>query len=96
MVSAKPAQGAEPVQCSGAAKIKPPFEMGVDNFENETGEYVISLDVKNKDSMTDFSIGDKVAVYYDGYIAESYPMQINTVYAITLETPADRSENEVP
>ena len=32
MVSAKPAQGAEPVQCSGAAKIKPPFEMGVDNF----------------------------------------------------------------
>ena len=33
MVSAKPAQGAEPVQCSGAAKIKPPFEMGVDNFE---------------------------------------------------------------
>ena len=30
MVSAKPAQGAEPVQCSGAAKIKPPFEMGVD------------------------------------------------------------------
>ena len=65
-------------------------------IENETGEYVISLDVKNKDSMTDFSIGDKVAVYYDGYIAESYPMQINTVYAITLETPADRSENEVP
>ena len=41
-------------------------------IENETGEYVISLDVKNKDSMTDFSIGDKVAVYYDGYIAESY------------------------
>lgn len=33
MVSAKPAQGAEPVQCSGAAKIKPPFEMGVDNFD---------------------------------------------------------------
>ena len=27
MVSAKPAQGAEPVQCSGAAKIKPPFEI---------------------------------------------------------------------
>ena len=35
MVSAKPAQGAEPVQCSGAAKIKPPFEMGVDNFDPE-------------------------------------------------------------
>ena len=33
MVSAKPAQGAEPVQCSGAAKIKPPFEMGVDNLD---------------------------------------------------------------
>lgn len=65
-------------------------------IENETGEYWVSLNAENKDSMTDFSIGDKVVVYYDGNIAESYPMQIHTVYAITLITPADRAENDKP
>ena len=63
-------------------------------IENEDGEYWVSLNVENKDSMTHFSIGDKVVVYYDGNIAESFPMQINTVYAITLKTPADRTEND--
>lgn len=63
-------------------------------IENENGEYWVSLDVKNKDSMTHFSIGDEVVVYFDGLVAESYPMQINTVYAITLKTPADRTQNE--
>ena len=62
-------------------------------IENETGEYWVSLNVENEDSMTYFSIGDEVVVYYDGNIAESYPMQINTVYAITLKEPADRAEN---
>ena len=63
-------------------------------LENENGEYWVSLDVKNKDSMTRFSIGDEVVVYFDGQVAESYPMQINTVYAITLKTPANRTEND--
>ena len=63
-------------------------------MENETGEYWISLKVENKDSMTHFSIGDEVVVYFDGNVAESYPMQINTVYAITLKTPADRKSND--
>lgn len=63
-------------------------------IENDNGEYWVSLNVENKDSMTHFSIGDEVVVYYDGNIAESYPMQINTVYAITLKTPADRTEND--
>lgn len=63
-------------------------------IKNDSGEYSVSLDVENKDSMTHFSVGDEVVVYYDGNIAESYPMQINTVYAITLKTPADRSEND--
>ncbi|MEE0964636.1 MAG: DUF3221 domain-containing protein [Ruminococcus bromii] len=63
-------------------------------IENENGEYWVSLNVENKDSMTNFSVGDEVVVYYDGNIAESYPMQINTVYAITLKTPADRTEND--
>lgn len=62
-------------------------------IKNEDGEYRVSLNVENKDSMTHFSIGDEVVVYYDGMIAESYPMQINKVYAITLKTPADRTEN---
>ena len=63
-------------------------------MENETGEYWVSLKVENIDSMTHFSIGDEVVVYFDGNVAESYPMQINTVYAITLKTPADRTANE--
>ena len=52
MVSAKPAQGAEPVQCSGAAKIKPPFEMGVDNFAAVIYEIIdanYGLDVAMRD-----------------------------------------------
>ena len=63
-------------------------------IENDDGEYWVSLDVENKDSVTNFNIDDEVVVYYDGNIAESYPMQINTVYAITLKTPADRAEND--
>ena len=51
-------------------------------MENETGEYWVSLKVENKDSMTHFSIGDEVVVYFDGNVAESYPMQIHHVYAI--------------
>ena len=62
-------------------------------IENENGEYVVSLEVEYADSMTHFNIGDEVVVYYDGNVAESYPMQINKVYAITLRTPADRGEN---
>ena len=65
-------------------------------IENEQGEYWVSLNVENQDSMTSFRIGDEVVVYFDGMVAESYPMQINTVYAITLKTPADRAENEKP
>ena len=65
-------------------------------IENETGEYWVSLDVENKDSMTSFSIGDEVVVYFAGNVAESYHMQINNVYAIILKTPADRTENEKP
>ncbi len=63
-------------------------------IENEDGEYWVSLNMENKDSMTNFSNGDEVVVYFDGNIAESYPMQINTVYAITLKTPVDRTEND--
>lgn len=64
-------------------------------MENENGEYFVSLDVECGDSMTDFNVGDEIYVYYDGNVAESYPMQINKVYAIVLKTPANRSENNV-
>ena len=51
----------------------------------------VSLDVKNKDGLySPIKVGDEVVVYFDGSIAESYPLQINTVYAITLKTPVDR------
>lgn len=56
----------------------------------------VSLDVENSDSYTDVSKGDEIVVYYNGDIAESDPLQINTVYAITLKTPADRSKNNNP
>ena len=44
----------------------------------------VSLDVKLKDSSTNFKVGDIVRVFYDGVILESYPAQIYTVYAILL------------
>lgn len=63
-------------------------------MENETGEYLVSLDVENEDSMTHFTPGDEIVVYYDGSVAETCPMQIHTVYAITLKTPADRTASK--
>ena len=63
-------------------------------IENDNGEYWVSRNVENKDSVTDFVVGDEVVVYFDGNVAESYPMQINRVYAITLKTPADRAAND--
>lgn len=57
---------------------------------------VVSLDVEIEDSVTHFSVGDTVNVYYDGSIAESDPLQIHTVYAIVLLEPADRAVNENP
>ena len=65
-------------------------------IENENGEYWVSLNVQNKDSMTHFTIGDEVVVYFDGMVAESSPMQIINVYTITLKTPSDRMENDNP
>lgn len=51
-------------------------------------EYSVSLNVENKDSYTSVVVGDEVIVYHNGEIAESDPLQINTVYAITLKTAA--------
>lgn len=47
----------------------------------------VSLNVELKDSMTEFAVGDRVIVYYNGEISESYPAKVNTVYAIVLTSP---------
>lgn len=63
--------------------------------EGEKGapcEYNVSLSAEKKDSYTDLSLGDEVVVYYDGDIAESAPLRIDTVYAIILRTPAGNAE----
>lgn len=44
----------------------------------------VSLDMENTDGFPEVSVGDEVIVYYNGDIAESDPLQINTVYAIKL------------
>lgn len=56
----------------------------------------ISLSPENSDSYTDVAVGDELTVYYDGNVMETDPLQVGTVYAITLKTPADRTANEEP
>lgn len=51
-------------------------------------EYHVSLPAEYENPDTSYSVGDEVIVYHNGEIAESDPLQINTVYAITLKTPA--------
>lgn len=50
----------------------------------------VPLEVENPDSYTDIVVGDEIVVYYDGSAMETDPLQIATVYAITLRTPAER------
>ena len=64
-----------------------------DGYPNGT-RWSISLNVENKDSYTDIVVGDEIVVYYDGMAAETDPLQVSTVYAITLKTPAIRTEND--
>ena len=56
----------------------------------------VSLDVENGNGVySPITVGDEVVVYYDGSIAESDPMQINTVYAIVLEVAAEQEKNDM-
>lgn len=52
----------------------------------------VSLDVENAGSYTDISVGDEVVMYYDGYIAETNPLQINNVYDIALKSSAKQAD----
>ncbi len=44
----------------------------------------VNTKTKLKDSIRDFEVGQQVRVYYNGIVAESYPAQVNTVYAIVI------------
>ena len=66
-----------------------------DGYPNGS-RWEIPLDVENQDSYMDMVVGDEIVVYYDGSAMESDPLQIATVYAITLKEPADRTINEKP
>lgn len=55
----------------------------------------ISLNTENKDSYTEVVVGDEIVFYYDGMAMETDPLQVSTVYAITLKTPADRTQEEL-
>ena len=64
-----------------------------DGYPNGS-KWQISLNVENKDSYTDISVGDEIVVYHDGNVMETDPLKVGTVYAITLKTPVDRTEND--
>ena len=58
-------------------------------------ECKVTLNAENGDGIySPITVGDEVTIYYNGDIAESDPLQINTVYAILLTEPADRTVNE--
>ena len=63
-----------------------------DGYPNGSN-WSISLNVENKDSYTNVVVGDEIVFYYDGMAMETDPLQVSTVYAITLKTPADRRIN---
>ena len=63
-----------------------------DGYPNGSN-WSISLNVENKDSYMDVAVGDEIVFYYDGMAMETDPLQVSTVYAITLKTPADRNVN---
>ena len=52
------------------------------------------MNVENQDSYTDISVGDEIVVYHDGNVMATDPLKVGTIYAITLKTPADRTEGE--
>ena len=68
--------------------------VAVDEAEEEfksSDKINVSLEVKVKDDTTSLNIeannvkvGNKVSVFYDGTILETYPAKLNTVYAIIL------------
>ena len=59
-------------------------------------EYHVSLPAEYENPDTSYSVGDEVIVYYDGNIAESDPLQINEVLAITWKSSATNTDISAP
>ena len=55
-------------------------------------DYIVSLKAESENSYTYLAVGDEVIVYHNGNIAESDPLQINSVSAIELKVPASNDE----
>ncbi|MBP3415476.1 MAG: DUF3221 domain-containing protein [Clostridia bacterium] len=52
-------------------------------IESDGSPYYVSLSSQNIEHIdSPIAVGDEVTVYFDGNIAESYPMQIHNVYAV--------------
>lgn len=59
-------------------------------------KYHVSLPAEYENPDTSYSVGDEVIVYYDGNIAESDPLQINGVLAITWKSSATNTDISAP
>lgn len=66
-----------------------------DGYPNDSSWSIPLNNVENTDSYTDPVVGDEIVVYYDGMPMETDPLQVSTVYAITLKTPAERAVNDM-
>lgn len=51
--------------------------------------FSVSLNTEATSNIPEFLIGDQIIVYYNGDVAESDPLQINTVFSITTIRGAD-------
>ena len=55
----------------------------------------VSLNIEYEDGKSTYHVGDRVTVYYNGEVAESYPLQVHNVYAVFIIEPADRTQENV-
>jgi hypothetical protein len=55
-----------------------------EEVRNSSDLFYVSLETELTGGWNDFMSGDEVTVFFDGTILESYPAQINKVYAIVL------------
>ena len=76
------------VGCGGSVTDKPSISgTVVEVYENsilidsDGSPYYVSLSAEKPDNI---AAGDEVTIYFDGNVAESYPMQIHKVYAIIV------------
>lgn len=92
----------KPLTMDDVFQHKPKFSGTVIEINDDTSiliikssdKILVSLDVKMayaSVSGRNLNIGDEVSVYYDGRVAESYPAQINEVYAIFRNNSSEQN-----